>query len=227
MKLPAMLKSITLMALLVMTGARSTASSFAQRPNSQRFSNTSAQLAALSLFTVFADFDGDRRLDLAEPHSSGAHDYIYVQFGNSSGRLLEFSNRTHSSGALLAWDINLDNKLDLIWVSRTLTERPVVWLGDGRGHFDKATEWKDDSQLRGRLFEDTERAVAGDVGDERLYLAPDPNQSEVARSPSLETEVLSPVMIAGRNRRRDLGLYLSYPRERGPPLHNHSVLTLT
>jgi hypothetical protein len=226
MKLPAMLKSITLMALLVMTGARSTASSFAERPIAQWFSNTSAQLPALSLFPVFGDFDGDRRLDQAEPHSSGAHHYIYVQFGNSSGRLLEFGNRPHSSGALLAWDINLDNKLDLIWVSRTVTERPVVWLGDGRGHFEKAAEWKDDSQLRGR-FGDTERAVAGDVSDERLYLAPDPIKSEVARSPSLETEVLSPVMIAGRNRRRDLGLYLSYPRERGPPLHNHSVLTLT
>ncbi|HTG18041.1 MAG TPA: hypothetical protein VK747_22535, partial [Blastocatellia bacterium] len=59
--------------------------------------------------------------------------------------------------------------------------------------------------------------------EEQACLAPDPISSELPRATNVETELTTPLGIKGSNSRRDLELYLSYLRERGPPLHTSFV----
>ena len=189
----------------------------------RRFSDRAAPFAAPGYFPVFGDFDGDRRLDQAQPHSAGAHQCIRVRFANSLERHLEFGARTHSLGALLALDINNDKKADLIWVNHSPSESAVVWLGDGLGHFAEATAWSDDADLRALLFGRSDPAVGRDLNDEHGYLAPQSVTSELPRAANFEDDTLKTQAAAALDRRRDLGLFLSYLRERGPPTFNHFV----
>lgn len=54
--------------------------------------------------------------------------------------------------------------------------------------------------------------------DERqVDIAPDSVSSELPHTAYLEDETGKPLPVAGTNGCRDLGLYLSYLRERGPP----------
>ena len=218
-----MLKTITniaLTALIVLPFGHPSASGQSAR----RFSDRPAPLAAAPPYApVFGDFDGDRRLDEAQPHSAGVHQCIRVRFANSLESHLEFGARTHSLGALLALDINHDNKADLIWVNHSRSEPAVVWLGDGRGHFAEAAELTDDGDLRGMLFGDSDPAVGGDANDEHGYLAPPLVTSELPGAASIENDILKIPAVAGLDGRRDLGLFLSYLRERGPPTFNYSV----
>ena len=61
--------------------------------------------------------------------------------------------------------------------------------------------------------------IAGESKDEEqtCLISDDSVPCELARAAHLETESRAPLVIASQNRRRDLGLYLSYLRERGPP----------
>jgi hypothetical protein len=61
------------------------------------------------------------------------------------------------------------------------------------------------------------------VNNDHAYLAPQLVSSELPRAQNLEDDTLKGLVIAGRNRRRDLGLFLSYLRERGPPSFNYFV----
>jgi hypothetical protein len=62
------------------------------------------------------------------------------------------------------------------------------------------------------------RMVDGSNDEEQGYVAPDSVSSELPGAANLEDEPGKPVITAGNNLRRDLGLYLSDLRERGPPL---------
>ena len=198
-------------------------------PNSSAKSQLASQLsvrpalhASPDNLRLLGDFDGDQRLDRAELHLAGAHCCVRVQFGNSQESHLAF-HAPYLRGALLTRDINHDNKPDLVWVSLFQSERAVVWLGDGLGHFLEAASQSADAGLRTLLFGDPDPGIAGIVKDEHVFLIPDPVSSELAGSEKLDTETCNAVLIAGGNDHRDPGLYLSYLRERGPPLHTSLV----
>ena len=212
--------NIALAALIVLPFGHPSANG---QPAARRSSDCAAPVAPPGYFPVFGDFDGDRRLDQAQPHSAGEHQCIRVRFANSLERHLEFGARAHSLGALLALDINHDKKADLIWVNRSRSEPAVVWLGDGLGHFAEGAEWSDDTDLRDLLFGQKDPAVGRDVNDEHGYLAPHAVTSELPRAANLDDGTLKVRSVAGLDRRRDLGLFLSYLRERGPPSFNHFV----
>lgn len=175
-----------------------------------------AQFADLRYLAVLGDFDSDRRLDHAEFHLEGSHHCIRVRFGNFRETHLDFGMRPHSSGALLLWDVNHDSKPDLIWVYQSRLESAVVWLNEGAGRFAKARVGSGEANAN-VLFGDTGYAGTGNVDNEPIYLTPAQPQPDLARAGCLENEALTTVVIGGSDRRRDLGLYLSYLRERGPP----------
>jgi hypothetical protein len=206
---------IALAALIV---AQCGLSSFANGHVAPRFSAGPAQLASLNNLPVFGDFDGDRRLDQADLHLAGAHRCIRVRFGDSRESHLEFHATPEVLGTLLTRDINHDNKPDLTWIYHSQSEPILVWLGDGLGHFLKAAAESVDDGLRALLVGDSDPGIVGGVKDEQVYLTPVPVSSELARPANLENESRTALLIAGRNERRDLGLYLSHLRERGPPL---------
>lgn len=60
-------------------------------------------------------------------------------------------------------------------------------------------------------------ALRGSNDEEQIELAPDSVLSELPRDGYLDDEAGKPLVIASATRRRDLGVYLSYLRERGPP----------
>jgi hypothetical protein len=178
---------------------------------------------SLNNLPVLADFDGDQRLDRAELHLAGAHRCVLVRFGNSLESHLDFRDFPQALGTLLTRDINQDNKPDLVWVPRFQSERAVVWFGDGLGHFMGAASTNTDDGLRTLLFGDSDPAILDAVKDEQVFLTPDPPSSDLARAANLEPVLCHAILISGGNDRRDLGLYLFYLRERGPPLHTSFV----
>lgn len=212
-------KRLSRIALAAMIVAQCGLSSFAKGDVARQFSARPAQFASLNNLPVLADFDGDKRLDQADLHLAGAHRCIRVRFGDSRESHLEFHTTHQVLGTLLTRDINHDNKPDLIWVYHFQSEPMLVWLGDGLGHFLKPAAASVDVGFRALLFGDSGPGIVGLVKDEQVYLTPVPVSSELARTANLENEVRKALLMAGRNGRRDLGLYLSYLRERGPPLH--------
>lgn len=213
---PKTITNIALIALIVAPiGHR-----FAQAQPSRPVNDRAAQVTLPSYFPVFGDFDGDLLLDQAEPHSAGSHQCIRVRFGNSLESHLEFGARPRVTGALLARDINHDDIADLIWVYHSTSEPPVVWLGDGLGHFAKSDEQSANADLRSILFDNGDPLLAGEVSDERACVAPHLVSSELPRAHNLENNIPKDPVITGRDRGRDLWLFLSYLRERGPPSYN-------
>lgn len=103
---------------------------------SQRLSAPTSQIEAE--FTI-ADFDGDRRPDLAvvEVGQSGPRDVLYwINFRLSSG-LSQSLGVTAPRGGLQisSRDVNADGFLDVV-VTTLWTNRPIaVLLNDGRGNF--------------------------------------------------------------------------------------------
>jgi hypothetical protein len=97
----------------------------------------------------------------------------------------------------------------------------VVWLNDGLGNFAKAADRSAyESELRSQNLSDGKPEIGGGLGEEeQAYLTPDPTSSEMPRAANVEPQLTTQLGIKGSNSRRDLGLYLSYLRERGPPPH--------
>ncbi|HWN98711.1 MAG TPA: hypothetical protein VNS63_05515 [Blastocatellia bacterium] len=226
MKLHAVTKSILTIAIAAVIVAASANSLVAKIQAAPQISAVQAQIAFPSYFPLLDDFDGDLRLDQAEVHSVGAHHCIRVRFGNSRECHLESGVSLLERGALLARDINHDNNSDLLWVSHSRSEPPEVWLGDGLGNFEKAPDKTAyESDLGSLLFGEANSQIVGGsgAGEEEAYLAPDPESSEFLRATNVEADKAALLVIAGCERRRDLGLDLSYLRERGPPLHTSLV----
>ncbi|HSB10966.1 MAG TPA: hypothetical protein VLM38_15875 [Blastocatellia bacterium] len=210
--MPRTLSLILLVALIVAPFAHS---SFATTP----IPNSSAhreRLVPLSARPVVGDFDGDLRLDQAELHLAGEHRCIRVRYGNSRENHLEFRAPVNANGALLARDINRDSKPDLIWISSAASESAVVWLGDGTGLFAEATGGDADA-LRDEFFGHPNLTNDGDLTEEQVCLTTDPISCEPARSANLDDESLDASCNSYADQSSDLGPYLSYLRERGPP----------
>jgi hypothetical protein len=204
---------VALIAVVFATSiARSTPTSEAPPQSNAR----PARFADVNYLPVLSDFDGDRRLDQAELHLAGTHHCIRVRFGNTRETHLDFGTRPHSSGVLLVRDVNRDNRPDLIWVYRSRSESAVIWLNDGAGHFAKSGDGSRHATVDS-LFGDTDYAETGSIENEEICLASARPPSEFPHVTSLEDESLRAVIIPAREHRFDLGLYLSYLRERGPP----------
>jgi hypothetical protein len=225
MKQHAAHRGLTGIALIALFVAPWVHSSFAKSQRASRVSAPPARIAALSYLPILADFDGDRRLDQAELHSVGTHHRIHLRFGNRRETYLESGPAPYTLGRLLARDVNHDNKSDLIWLSQLRSEPAVVWLGDGLGDFSRVADRSVyENELRSPNFGDAGPELVGDSSEEeQACLAPDPISSELPRATNIETHFTTLLGINCSNSRRDLGLYLSYLRERGPPLHTSSV----
>src|SRR5215471_12028066 len=90
-----------------------------------------ASVPPLSIETylpVFADFDGDNKLDRASLSSNGQFKTIHVALGNSSRHSLSFDSDVADRGALISGDVDADGDLDLIWISQS-ARKFVTWLG--------------------------------------------------------------------------------------------------
>ena len=220
MKLHAVTRSIIGLALTALICAPCSRSSFAKSPLAQFDGNRPAPLLLLNYLPALADFDGDQRLDQADLHPGGAERTICIRFGDSRESHLLYS-ALGESRAILARDINHDHKPDLILISQSRSEPALVWLNDGRGHFARAAARSaDEAELRALFPGNTALGTVGCCcGARPVYLEPEPLFSELARAANLENETLKPVVFVGYDHRRDLGRYLSYLRERGPPLH--------
>jgi hypothetical protein len=98
-------------------------------------------------------------------------------------------------------------------------------LGDGLGNFAQIADRSAyESELRSWNFGDAEPEIGEGLSEEaQACLAADPISSELPRVANVETQLTTTLGIKGSNNRRDLGLYLSYLRERGPPLHTSFV----
>jgi hypothetical protein len=207
-------KGIALVVLIAAAFGSSVAKS--TPPNEVSPQSIAGPAQILSYLPVLGDFDGDRRLDQAELHLAGSHHCIRVRFGNSRETHLDLGTRPHVGGMLLVLDVNRDDMPDLIWVDRSRLEPAVVWLNDGAGHFARSGDWGLEATVDS-LFGDADYLVTGRLEDEQICLAPTQSASESQQATSLDRDSFTGVMIAGRDLRRDLGLYLSYLRERGPP----------
>ncbi len=171
----------------------------------------------VNYLAVQSDFDGDHRLDHAELHLAGTHRCIRIRFGDTRETHLDFGTRPHFSGVLMVRDANRDNRPDLIWVYRSRSESPVIWLNDGAGHFVKSSDGSSDAIIDSRLFGDTDYADTGSLENKEICLAPPRPSSEFAQVINLHLVCLATVKNMRRDFRRDLGRYLSHQRERGPP----------
>jgi hypothetical protein len=164
---------------------------------------------------TIGDFDGDRLIDRAEFHKAGGHRCIRVRFGNERETHLIFSTPFFPHGTLLTRDINNDHKPDLIWIFHYKVLPAVIWLGDGLGHFERATSNEDLHEL---IFGyPGAKIVNASSKDATPSLIDSPIYSELLSATNLKAEFPLLFVSTIANGRRDLGLYLSYLRERGPP----------
>src|SRR5262249_15791909 len=105
MKLLSILKTITnagLIALIVVPLGHP----FPEGQPALRSSEHTQKSATPCYFSVVGDFDGDHRVDHAEPHSAGAHHCIRVRFGNSFETHLKFGSSSPSSSPPIFPDTN-------------------------------------------------------------------------------------------------------------------------
>ena len=170
-------------------------------------------LASIGCTSTIGDFDGDRRIDHAEFHQAGAHRCIRVRFANDSETHLTFTG-TFAPGTLLSTDVNNDHKPDLLWIFHYKLLPAVIWIGDGLGHFASSTSNED---LHSLIFGyPGAKIVVASSKDSPLCLTNSPICLDLFCAANLN-EVHDLIVSIESNRRRDLGLYLSFLRERGPP----------
>ncbi len=217
---------ISRIALVAIILAQCEPSSFAGVDIADQFSASPAQLASTLSLSVPCDFDGDLRLDEAELHLAGLRRCVRIRFGNSREVHLELDATPQMHGVLLIRDINQDNKTDLIWVYHSELEPPEAWLGDGLGHFAKSADKSTGTGLRALALGDPNPGLVGDSRNERVFLTPDPPSPALACGAIPGDEIANKLLIAWHTEHRKLGEYLSYLRERGPPLHPFPRVTL-
>jgi 6-phosphogluconate dehydrogenase, C-terminal domain len=212
MKPHALPTSIVGIALIVLSLAPRANPTFAKSQVGDRLRDVQALAAGANGLPVLADFDGDDRLDQAELNLADEHRCIRVRFGDSRESDLELEPTLQTFGTILVRDVNRDNKPDLIWLPHFQSIPVAIWLGDGLGHFTESINRVDDeTDVRSLLPGNTDpRTVDGSNDEEHAYVAPDSVSSELPRAANLEYEAGKPLGTAGSNRRRDLGLYLSY-----------------
>ena len=170
-------------------------------------------LASIGCTTTIGDFDGDRRIDHAEFHQAGAHRCIRVRFANDSETHLPFTG-FFAPGTLLSTDVNNDHKPDLLWIFHYKLLPAVIWVGDGLGHFASSTSNED---LHALIFGyPGAKIVVASSKNSPICLTNSPIGSNLLCAANLN-EVHDLIERIESSSRWDLGLYLSYLRERGPP----------
>ncbi|HWQ31475.1 MAG TPA: hypothetical protein VNQ79_01220 [Blastocatellia bacterium] len=126
----------------------------------------------LPFASLYSDFDGDLQPDSAE---LDAKREIRLTFSNSPAIRLRFESSALDRGRLLAGDIDHDNDADLVWVSLTQPEAILVWTGDGKGHFEAATDARRYDAGIGRLLgldAETGTCLPGSSADTDALAAP-------------------------------------------------------
>jgi len=171
--------------------------------------------AQLNKTETIGDFDGDSLLDRAEFHQAGTHRCIRIRFGNERETHLLLSSTFFGRGTLLSRDVNNDQKPDLIWIFHYKLLPAMIWFGDGRGHFARATN---DDDMHSLIF-GYPGAKVEDAGSKyRLpSLTDSPIYWDLLCAVNVKTEIPKLLVSSHDKLRQDFGLYLSYLRERGPP----------
>jgi len=179
----------------------------------------SSAFAPLQSAPLFSDFDGDHQLDQAELVSGGMHKSIHLTLSSSWTQHLSFDSKTSERGVLIAKDIDRDNDLDLIWVSPLQRSSAVVWLGDGRGNFELASNPEAYAPAINLLLDREQGAAISDPqwpADPACGL---PFSASVDLEPGnkLRVGLSRTPLTASHTRCTGLTPYLSYLRQRGPP----------
>jgi hypothetical protein len=90
---------------------------------------------------VLSDFDADGLIDEARVDGSASHKSVGVMLGGSGKiSMLHFDTASVSAGALIAQDVDNDGAPDLVWTDLLRTDSVIVWLGDGRGQFERTSD---------------------------------------------------------------------------------------
>jgi FG-GAP-like repeat len=127
---------------------------------------------------AFADFDGDRDLDLVLVSEDDSKDELYINDGN--GRFTDASDRLlpdDVSNALAVFDLNADGAPDVL-TGNIGTDRALI--NDGRGRFrdETAERWPQSGESRTQDLELADvdgdgdlDVLVGNEGQDQLYLS--------------------------------------------------------
>ncbi len=184
-----------------------------------RSSLRSLHLAKLPCSSLYSDLDGDQRLDQAELFSNGIRKSIRVSLGSSAVSDLSFDSPTTARGSLLAVDIDHDRDMDLVWISGSQPLAAVVWLGDGRGHFEVAKNAGQYFSELGSVLSNDENASLGEsrARTDPACLSTPHCARDLALLNSLAVESPSSIPRACPENRRAFKFCLASVRKRGPP----------
>ena len=131
---------------------------------------------------VFSDFDGDNKLDQAELISNGSQKSIHVSLGKFSWTSLSFDSGVSDRGHLVSDDVDSDGDADLLWISQSSPKTVVLWLGDGRGNFSRASE-HEHGRIQAFLFRARQPQMSDDSSDDASPSVLQPT-TEIALAPT-------------------------------------------
>lgn len=103
---------------------------------------TPLKKSALTFFSNFtiSKLDLDETLDSARLNAFGGTKSIVLSLSESNkDTVLDFNTVSQEPGSLFAQDIDHDGDTDLIWSDLVHSQDVTIWLGDGKGLFEKAT----------------------------------------------------------------------------------------
>lgn len=103
---------------------------------------TSLKKSALTFFSNFtiSKLDWDETLDSARLNAFGGTKSIVLSLSKSNkDTVLDFNTVSQEPGSLFVQDIDHDGDTDLIWSDLVHSQDVTIWLGDGKGLFEKAT----------------------------------------------------------------------------------------
>jgi hypothetical protein len=93
-----------------------------------------------TILRVSGDFDGDSKTDTAFAKRYGSSYRVEVHLSTKRGRIrLTVPVRNEVGLELIAYDVNQDNRADLILTSHSPIKPIAVWLNKGNGHFEQSS----------------------------------------------------------------------------------------
>jgi hypothetical protein len=170
----------------------------------------------------FSDFDSDDHPDEIELISSGTSKSISVHLSHSATRNLFFDSEDPRAGTLLAADIDLDQALDLIWITPNRPSLAKVWLGDGHGNFEMAPEPSRYLKAVAALEASSQGSnVAGGAGAPLPIATTSATTGVYANSGGFRPIAFIPPSLPKQaSQPCPLSLHGFSTSERGPPLHS-------